>query len=133
MYTGALGHHKLRARCDRLCHLSPGQGLGTVTVRGMGRGGPVRPRERRVETYHHIVDVVCRLQSCFLIFFAFSVFVFCKHDPRRAVSWSGRAPRRGPTPLSRQPLRPQRNCPLRGSASPGHVRGSRHGAGRHQA
>ena len=31
-------------------------------------------------TYHHIVDVVCFLQSHILILFAFSMFVFCKHN-----------------------------------------------------
>ena len=41
-------------------------------------------------TYHHIVDVVCFLQSHFLISFAFSTFVFCKHNTQEMSVHHGR-------------------------------------------
>lgn len=71
----------------------------------MSGGGGTEARLARgtsgVETYHHIMDVVCLLQSHFLIFFAFSTFMFCKHNARRAVSVSG--PEHLSGPLATQP------------------------------
>lgn len=49
-----------------------------------------RDPSRAHGTYHHIVDVVCFPQSHFLAFFAFSMFVFCKHNTQEMSVHHGR-------------------------------------------
>lgn len=92
------GHTWTHTRaCPRTrCHsLKAGHDCGFAAL-GRGRGS--RGRQTSAEapgahgTYHHSMDVICFLQSRFLAFFAFSLFVFCKHNTwERSVRRSPKA------------------------------------------
>lgn len=41
---------------------------------------PGDPRESCGGAYHHVVNVICFLHGHFLVFFAFGMFTFCKHN-----------------------------------------------------